>query len=557
MATKISRWRSDRLILAVILFIALVVRLWVASQPHVLQGDEGAYVWLGKSLVTGGGFQFFGRPELHYTPGYPIVAGLAWLVVRDLELASKICFVLFGVLLVIPVYLLSRRLYGENTARLAAGLVAVAPPLSSYIFFYGSMTEPLYFFLVFAGIYASEVAMEEGTLWRYAAAGALFGMAYLTRPEGWIFPVLTACYAVLAGLIRHRRLPTRHLAGAGLLLAAFVLVALPYLLYMHGQLGRWALTGKSWMAYIQQKTWMERDLIAFDKMSWGLDSTGQEVMYHSAERFTHHSLLDEIRRDPQGFFASVFSHIREIDSVFLSKRVLPFFLLPFIGLGLFRSPWKSRRLQHELYLWLTAGATTLALLVFTTQLRFYLGIWVILLLWVAHGVVEFGGWVGDTMAGWKGTVSDKAAAHARRWQGIVTAGLGVLFCAYFLVVQPAAVKDGLASQRLYYEEVGEWLGDVTPPGTRIMSRGAIVAIHAEREWVPFPHAEWDEVLRFARQNDVDYIVVNEHEFEVMRPHLAFLGDPAQAPPALEPVFILKDNQGRTVVYRLKEAEEGE
>ena len=534
----------EYLLLAGVLLLALAVRVVVARQDHVLQGDEGAYLWLGRTLMSGGGYQFFGRPELHYTPGYPIVSGLVWLAVRDLELASKICFVLFGTLTVPVVYLLCRRLYDRPTALVASALVAVSPALTSYTFFYGSMTEPLYFCLLFWAIYISVVAREEGRWPAYALAGVLFGLAYLTRPEGWLWLAVTVGFLGVVFIVE-RRPARRSLAGIGILLAGFLLVAFPYLLYLRRHLGYWTLTGKSWMAYVQQLTLAEGNYVEFDRMSWALDSSGHEVMYHSAEKFTRHSLLGEFLNDPLTFVRHTVQDLRELDSIFLSKRVLPFFLLPFIGLGLFRAGWNGRRLRQELYLMALVLATSAALVVFTTQLRFYLGTLIVLLVWAGRGLVEFSRWAGETLAQWM------RPEKADRWaRGALAVG-AVLICAYYLAVQPAAVRDGLAYQHFYYKDVGEWLKANSAPDARIMSRGAIVAIHAERFWVPFPHASYAEVLRFARENGVDYLVVNQHEFEVMRPQLAFLADPSQAPAELEPLLIHHSDQGLTVVYRLK------
>lgn len=537
---------KEHIALAGLLLLALVVRVAIARLEHVLQGDEGAYLWLGRTLMSGGGYQFFGKPELHYTPGYPIVSGLVWLVVRDLELASKICFVLFGMLTVIPVYLLCRRLYGRPSALVAAGLVAVSPALTSYTIFYGSMTEPLYFCVLLWAVYASITAMEEGRWPAFALAGALFGLAYLTRPEGWLWLAVTVVY-LAAVFIARRRPAARWLAGVAVLLAGFLVVAFPYLLYLRQHLGYWTLTGKSWMAYVQQITLAEGRYVEFDRMSWALDSSGREVMYHSLEKFTRHSLLGEFLSDPRAFIRHTLQDVRELDSIFLSKRVLPFFLLPFIGLGLFRTGWDRRRLRQELYLIALVLVTSAALAVFTNQLRFYLGTLIMLLMWAGHGLVEFSRWAGETLTQWM-----RAEAAGRWARGVLVVGT-VSICAYYLAVQPAAVRDGLAYQRFYYKEVGEWLKANSAPDARVMSRGAIVAIHADRFWVPFPHASYEEVLRFARENRVDYLVVNQHEFEVMRPQLAFLGDPSQAPPELEPLLIHHSEQGLTIVYRLKEA----
>lgn len=541
--------RYEWVILGGILLLAVIVRGVMARVDHVLQGDEGAYLWLGKTLVTGGGYQFFGKPELHYTPFYPLVSGLVWLLVRELEVASKVCFVVFGSLTVWPVYLLGRRMYGRPTAWITAALVAVAPAVTSYVYFYGSMTEPLYFFLLFWGIYLAVVAMEKNRWWNYALVGLLFGLSYLTRPEGWMFPVITAVYVVVARWMQHRKWQWTSVGHAALMVVAFLIVAAPYLVFLRSHLGYWTLTGKTWMAHAQQRALMDGDLIEFDRLSWGLDSTGLEVMYHSPEKFTQHGLLDEIIADSDRFARHVLRNVRQMDSIFLSKRVLPFFLFPIIGLGLFGTRWSGRRLRGEAYLLSMAILPSLAFLIFTTHLRFYLGSVLILLIWAGQGIVELGKWLADTLRDAFSRLPD-LDRRVRRWEAGIVLALTLLLVSYYALIQPAAVADGLGHQRYDYKSLGEWLGKNSPVDTTIMSRGAIVAIHADRNWVPFPHAAYDEVIRYARAHNVEHIVVNGEEFAVMRPELAFLADPALAPAELELVSVYGKNGDATVIYRL-------
>lgn len=548
MTTKTKHAHYERFILVMLMLLAFGVRLAIARMDHVLQRDEGAYLWLGKTLVTGGGYQFFGKPELHYTPFYPLVSGLVWLLVRDLEIASKVCFVLFGALTLVPVYLLARRMYGWQSGCVAAALVAVAPALTSHVYFWGSMTEPLYFFLVFSGIYLSVLALEGNRWWTYPAAGALFSLAYLTRPEALAYIALTAGYALLVRLTCSKGQAWRPICETFLMALAFIVLALPYLVFLYNHLGRWSLSGKTWIAFVGHRALVEGDLVAFDRLVWGLDSTGLEVLYHSMDKFKY-SLLDEIVHEPAQFVRDVLRNLRQMDGVLLSKRVLPFFLLPLLGLGLFRSQWSLQRRREEIYLVLMAVLPAIAMTVFTTELRFYLGSLILLLLWIGHGVVEFGIWVAETAS-----VGIKEWRLAERvnmgWQAGTVIACTLALVAYFVAVQPAVVRDGLADKRFHYKAVGQWLAEHSRPDEIVMSRGAITAIYADRQWVPFPYANYDEMLAYARAHGVNYVVVHKQEFELMRPHLAFLADPTQLPSELQFLYRHEGQQGTTVVLRL-------
>ena len=86
--------------------LALVVRAGCWSRdPRVVWGDEPFYLWLGRNWITGQGFQFMGHPDVHHGPLFPMLAGLLYLLDgRPGSCASEILYVLFGSLLVLPMY---------------------------------------------------------------------------------------------------------------------------------------------------------------------------------------------------------------------------------------------------------------------------------------------------------------------------------------------------------------------------------------------------------------------------------------------------------------------
>ena len=95
-----------------------------------------------------------------------------------------------AVLLVIPIYLLTLELVGENAAWLAAALVMINPSTGFIVVNVSSETS----FLVWwsFGLWASVRFLREGQFrWLPPAVG--FGaLAYLTRPEGMLLPVALA-----------------------------------------------------------------------------------------------------------------------------------------------------------------------------------------------------------------------------------------------------------------------------------------------------------------------------------------------------------------------------
>ncbi len=255
-----------RLLLALLVLLAAAVRLYAIAQPRVVWGDEPFYLWLGRSLLAGQGYQFFGISGTHFAPLFPLAAAVLAKVAGlfgasgtgALMAGSNAIHVLAGAALVIPVWAIARRLSGES-AGYAAGLIAallpalvVGPPL------WGTMTEPLYLLLVACGWWAFVAAVQDGKAHLFIPAGAALALAYLVRTEALIMLLAGLAVAVLiATFLRPAGTPLRRplrasLAGAGLALLAFGLVITPYVLALHGQTGRWQLADESGAAYVER-----------------------------------------------------------------------------------------------------------------------------------------------------------------------------------------------------------------------------------------------------------------------------------------------------------------
>jgi len=235
--------------LAAILLGALALRLvLLVARGDYLVYDEGYYLLLARSLRAGHGFTLNGLPHVALSPLQPLlVAALSLAGVPDLW-ASRLLAAACGALLVVPVAALARRWFDERVAASAALFVAASPGLLAFLpFFPGERwnlyfgSEPLYLVLGLGALTAAVRAVEESA-WRWwLVLGALAAAAYLTRLEGAVLG--GAIGLVVLGVLARRR--AAHLvprAAAALLVG--VVVAAPYLVYLHGTLGRWAVSGR-------------------------------------------------------------------------------------------------------------------------------------------------------------------------------------------------------------------------------------------------------------------------------------------------------------------------
>lgn len=554
-------WLAVGLALAARLAAALLV-------PRVIKWDEPDYLRLGYNLLHGAGFTTGLHPEVHYTPLFPIASGLSYLLVRDWEWAANLPYLLCGAALLLPVFALARRAYGTPTATVAALLLALFPPLVVGVLFWGTMTEPLYLLLVFGALASAWRLCEldaPGTpasrLRPALAVGALLGLAYLARPEATvtlatIVALVVALRLVLPADPAARRPWRATAATVALIVAAFAVVAAPYLVYLHSVTGQWNVTGKLGVTWAIGQAVIDADPAEYDAVTASLDSSGTEIIWFSPERFQT-SLASLVAADPVGFARRVVANVRRWQELFFARTAFSHWLLLLVGVALFAAPWDRARLRRELFL----GGAMLpiaAFFPFHVELRFFSPAFPILLIWVAHGLVLVGGWLAATrqrllleMARGRQARGD-VALEILRDSKLQTPDfkLSALLLLFFLAMNLVAAREGMRVTKYGHKEAGLWLRAHAPADAAIMTRDLAVPLYAERQWVASPRADWPAFVAYARAHGADYLVVDRWEVTRVRPHLAFLLD-GPLPPEIELLWQQADGAEGTRIFRFR------
>ncbi|MGQ9715340.1 MAG: ArnT family glycosyltransferase [Anaerolineae bacterium] len=529
-----------------ILLVALALRaLWAFGvlRDRVVWGDEPFYLWLGRNLMATGVYSFTGSWDVHHTPLYPLVSGLVYLLTGDLQRASDLCYLLFGTLLVLPVYALGRDLYGRMAGLASAAVVAVLPSLVVGPLLWGTMTEPPFLFLVAGGMGCLWRGVRRGWTAGYALAGVAFGLAYLARPEAIWYPVALGGYLALVGLLRRewRVVPWLRLLALG---GAFLLAIFPYLAYVRVHTGHWMVSEKVGVAYEHGFALGHRDYAAFDRAAWGLDSTGREVRFFSPETYTL-SLAEQIRADVPGFLRLLQLNALRFVETLGAVRFFPGHLISLVAVGFFRRPWDRRRLEGEAFLW-ASTVPVFSFLLFQVLDRYMAPLLLLGALWLGKGLAEWGDWAVETARALRARDLPPALEATLR------AGLVLLVGMFLLVLQPS-VQEALHvpnSFRPDHRTVGEWLRDHTEPDAAVMSRYPAIAFHAERRWVATANAPLEDLRRYALGHGVDYFVVDRRELS-LRPQFTPLVEGGPVPDWLEEVARFRTGEEVLVVYRLR------
>ncbi len=544
------RWFDKELVTLVgLVALAALLRLLFSALPRVVRMDEAGYQLIARSLLAGQGYcELLGSRDLQLPPliSYLSVAGR--LLGLPLTWSTALpAHVLLGSLLPLPVYGLARGITGRRkVAIMAALLVAVHPALTVSPLYWGTMTEPPYVLFVCCGLYAAWRFAADGG-WRWAVAlGMACGLAYLTRPEAILYLALGLGFVLL-----YRWRPRRaDLRAAGLAVAVFVLLASPYVIYLHRATGRWEFSGKQGISMDIAWAFLNHDQVAHDMVVSSLDATGQEIMWLSAEQYDR-TLTGWIREDPSRFLWQVKTNMWETWDALVHQDLLNPWLLALAALGITARPLTRARVRRELLLWL-ALAPLAALWVFFVLSRFLAVAVPIILVWTALGIEQLAGWLAATRERLLPSAGTRAHASAV-WQLIYALPLACVVIT-LLISGVQTARRAIASMPFDRIAAGQWLASLVPMDAPLMARDSDMALYADRPAVALPNAEWPQVLNYARTHHARYLVVEDADIRRFRAQLTGLLDKARPLPGLRLIAERAVGSRTTLLYALSGAQ---
>jgi 4-amino-4-deoxy-L-arabinose transferase-like glycosyltransferase len=535
--------------LMVLVLVVVLVRIALSfALPRVVKWDEPIYLLLGHNLLAGNGFTWSSYPELTFPPLYPIVAGFFHLIIGDFEKASNLAYAVFGGLMLLPVFVLARRIYGRQTAWLAVVLLALFPALDINVLYWGSMTEPLYLFLIYGGLAALLAGLERHRLGMFTAAGVLFGLAYLTRPEAIVYVGLF-CILAFGWLGKDLGFTAfRTWSAVGIFALSFMVLAIPYMWYLHAHTGQWMVSGK---INISWKQGGSGELKNYDKLTNGLDSSGTEIIWLSKDRFQGNTMQTALA-DPADLLGRVLAGARSFKDQFFERTHFWGGLTPLVILGLFKHSWDRRRLRHEAFLTTVIVGLLVIFIPFGVLIRYFAPAFPVLLMWTARGALILGVWLQDTVNLCRSSsisISDGPRTIVLGW---LPAGIVVGF---LLLTIPVAAQGWIDATFFGDKEAGLWLKAHTPADARVMAQDLGIALYADRRFVPSPNADATRFMKYAHAHKADYLVVRNYKLAEYRPQLASLLEKGTPNLALLASFVEPHMEGqiKTLIYHISPA----
>lgn len=224
--------RTEIILLAAILALALAPRIWCFARNTIPEGDAGNYLEVGRNLALGRGFttyakwDFYGEPapiihpEGNRQPLLPLVAAATFKAGAKDANAARVVSLIVSLAALALLYALIKRWLGAPVALAAAALLAIEP---AFLWFSIRVQTEAYFILWFAAalLAAGDLEADRPSKIRPLAVGILLALSYLTRTNG---ALLLIAYAA-ALIIAYRG---KGLVPAALALVAFAAAATPW-----------------------------------------------------------------------------------------------------------------------------------------------------------------------------------------------------------------------------------------------------------------------------------------------------------------------------------------
>jgi len=588
-ATSAGRgWPGEGWSLAGIVLLAFLLRLPGLLGDPVLLTEGTTYVTIGRNLAVGHGYLgILGEPDWFISPGYPLLIAVVTFLTANAELAGRLISLLLGSLLPLPVYLLARQCYGRRPATMAGLFVAGLPILVQYSSLVWS--ETTFMFLILLGLALVWRALQRGGLLPALAAGLLLGFAYLTRSEGVVYLALAASAFVLVPLLDRRgkqRWAPRALQLA-LLLAGFLLLAVPYVIALSGHIGQLTLESKGQVNFLIIAR-METGL-GYHQAAYGLSPLGEPegpfllrewILTHGwppgspglslVGRLRH--VLDNLRLELGLLQAEVLSSLLVVLAAFgaiaagwdrstlrdralglmaalAAASLLPRPLLPAWAVGmvlLYAGGWTRERLAPLAFLAAFPLASLLVVAMAPGMFaRYLVPVLPFLAILAAMGA--------DRLATWGASrfMAEQPSLSPRRRDLLATA-IGVALVGVLILSLPRFSMP--AYHRLQDEDqrrAGHWLGDHDPSSDkRILSVLSQIPYYAGGVHVPMPDGPPEQVAAYAQARGADYAVISPRKLG-SRPALAAWRSGEAIPDYWEPIYEDEGASGGALrIYRV-------
>jgi 4-amino-4-deoxy-L-arabinose transferase-like glycosyltransferase len=457
--------RVDRRLLLGLLILAFLIRIPLLIYPEVIHVDGVLYVRHARQILSWD--WSVGRTH----PFYPTLIALFHFLTPTDEMAGIWVSVIFGALLVLPVFYLGKAIFNEKVGSLAALIATVHPFL--YTPSGSVLSESIFHFLLATSVLFGWYAFQEGRFKDIFLFGLLASLSYLTRPEGIGFLFVFAGWVLWVNPLGERRRWTKKTAIILLAFISFLVFSFPYFLQLKKDTGRWQISNK----------------IAISMGSLSAEETSDAIeKIRETKKITFSSFIKSPIAVAKKIGAGTLISLYQFQQVF--NPLLTVILV----WGLLLSKGRSLSLKVNLYV-ISYIVYLLCIIhpLFRVNRRYTSHVISICLPWAAFGFIEIAEWVRKK---WRNETLQK------RVPAFLLIAISIILFVQGRWIHPR-------EQRFIQREAGYWMGDHLPKESKVMAAMPQEAFYSGMTWVRIPAANVDKIFEEARSKEVHYLVVDE------------------------------------------------
>ncbi|MCD6310560.1 MAG: glycosyltransferase family 39 protein, partial [Candidatus Eremiobacteraeota bacterium] len=350
--------------LPLILLSAFIFRL-ILFTPGFLEVDSLSYLLIAKdlrsALLAGNLFSFLNHPPngfLFWPPLFPIIAAI---IPFPIDIAPSLVSILCGTLLILPIYYIAYSIWNKNTAILAGIITAFFPMLAYYNAI--GRTESLYLLFLFLAIWQLNKVLNENRLLPGLWAGIFFGLAFLTRFEGSLAMTISGLLVFFSVFSLKNK--SHRLLSLILLCIGFIIISLPYWVFLHYNLGGFHVIPPS-IALHNEMEWRWKLTRPFSHFVSIFGLPGEKNLNELKEIASYYNILP---KDPE-FTTRIKAYFMYLPEgiVALLANFSPFYFISFV----FSLPLALRNRKAHFLLWFLVMAVPISFLTFwDTNPRYY------------------------------------------------------------------------------------------------------------------------------------------------------------------------------------------
>jgi len=373
-------------IAVVLLFIDILVQGFFINKIDFISPQDAGFLNFAREIVSPEEMTEADK-ELtenykNHTPLYPLISGIIYILTGNLDRVPAICYVIFSAALIIPVFLISLRVYGKETAIISSLLLIFIPALSITIYY--SLRHVIFNFFLYLSLYFILIAYLDKKTANYALGGFFLGMTYLARGEGLIV-FLVICLVIILMLLFEKKLQKKHGFKIFIIfIGGFLICFIPHILYVYNSTGQLSFGGdRNYKYYVFTTGQGVVDNVKGDTDA--LVEYGYKI-YGSAEE-NNNSIFNAIKKNPKAYISRIIKNFKNLLDVLPSTLLIPFFLYPFCGLALIELLNNDEQLKVAiLFISVVMSFVFLLTIIYYVQTKLLTPIVPIVLTWAAYGI---------------------------------------------------------------------------------------------------------------------------------------------------------------------------